>query len=152
VEHEGRLLYNACIQKWIFWLNLGSLIGDKMLIQNEDGTFTAGSLDVFCILRDETTGRFHPAFFEESPLPGPVEAAAETIVVRLKSKMHHTVGFESLEEAVVGLQEELIDRIKVPETNICKEPIDWDGQIGIVWICSNWLKTREAFNKNVIGF
>lgn len=123
-----------------------------MLISNGDDTFLAGPLDVICILNDETTGRFHPAFFEENPLPGPVVNVDQTSVVRLKSKMHHTVGFEKLEDAVKNVSDDLGAKIKVPVTNICLEPIMWDGHIGIVWICSNWLNSGETFNNKVIGF
>lgn len=122
-----------------------------MLIDNGDETFTAGPLDVICILKDERTGRFHPAFFEEKPLPGPVESVDETSVVRLKSKMHHTEGFEKLEDAIKNLSDDLGAKIKLPKTNICVEPIDWDGHIGIVWICYNWVKKDEAFSEKVIA-
>lgn len=122
-----------------------------MLIANEDGTFTAGPLDVICILKDEKTGRFHPAFFEESPFPGPVDSVDKTDVVRLKSMMHHTAGFATLEDAQQNISKDLGVKIKTPETNVCREPISWDGWTGIVWICYNWIKRGETFSEEAIA-
>lgn len=109
-----------------------------MLIEKEEkGKFIGGPLDVLCILHDITTGRYHAAFFEESPFPGPVKDVRKTDIVRLKSKMHHTTGSDSLEGALMHLKE-LSENIEVPEKNIWKEPQEWDGTIGIVWVKENW--------------
>lgn len=110
-----------------------------MMINNGNGTFTAGRLDVLCILHNVNTGRYHAAFFEEHPLPGEVKSIEETDIVRLKSKMHHTTGSDTLEGALEHL-EELSEQIIVPEENIKKDPIDWDGEIGIVFVWENWRK------------
>ncbi len=110
-----------------------------MLIDNGNGTHTAGSADVLCILKDVTTERFHAAFFEESPMPGPVKPIMELDFIRLKSKMHHTGGADTLDGALEHLKE-LSEKVKVPDTNVWKEPIDWDGVPGIVWMLPNWLK------------
>jgi len=109
-----------------------------MLISKGNNTYQGGPLDVLCILHEMHTGRYHAAFFEESPLPGPVKSLHETDVVRLKSKMHHTEGSDTLAGAVVHL-EELATQIHLPESNIWKEPIEWDGS-PVVMLRSNWLK------------
>lgn len=110
-----------------------------MMINNGNGTFTAGGLDMLCILHDVNTDRYHAAFFEEHPLPGEVKSIEETDIVRLKSKMHHTTGSDTLEGALEHLKE-LSEQIIVPEENIKKDPIDWDGEIGIVFVWNNWRK------------
>lgn len=108
-----------------------------MMMRNVDGTYTCGSLDVLCILHNVNTNRYHAAFFEEHPLPGEVKPVEETEIVRLKSKMHHTGGSDTLDGALEHLKE-LSEKIIVPEENIWKEPIDWDGEIGITFIRDNW--------------
>jgi hypothetical protein len=121
-----------------------------MLITQADGTYLGGPLDVVCILLNVKTGIYHPAFFEESPLPGPIKAAEETTLVRLKSKMHHTEGYKTLEEALTGLGE-LRANIKVDDRNSCEEPIEWDGEIGIVWVFSNWLSSPNGTFQSVLN-
>jgi len=110
-----------------------------MMIQNEDGTCTGGPLDVLCVLHDTANGTFHAAFFEEKPLPGPVKSVEETDAVRLKSKMHHTDGNPTKEEAL-GVLADLSTKIKIPPENIWTDPIPWDGTVGIVWLIPNWRK------------
>jgi hypothetical protein len=110
-----------------------------MLIENDDGTHSAGPLDLVLFLYHEETQRFHVAFFEESPLPGPVRPIEETTVVRLKSKMHHTAGAQSWEEAQTQLAE-FLTKLKVPENNIIRDSfLIWDGQLGKTLISPNWL-------------
>lgn len=106
-----------------------------MMIQNGDGTITGGSFDVITILHDVNTGRYHVAFFEEHLFPGGLDAEINQNVVRLKSKMHHTSGAESLEGALEHL-EDMKTKILLPEQNIWKEPREWDGEIGIVYLVS----------------
>lgn len=112
-----------------------------MLIRHDDGTYTGGPLDLLCILhnRAEPTGRYHPAFLEEAPFPGPVQEVSATKIVRLKSKMHHTDGYETLAEAIVGL-DDLANKIRLVPENIWRDPIGWDGEQGIVWVIENWRK------------
>jgi hypothetical protein len=102
------------------------------------------ALDVVCILHDETTDRYHAAFFEEKPFPGPVESVDQTNVVRLKSKMHHTSGAKEVNEAIEHL-EELIAKVGCPEENVWRDPVDWDGEIGLTLMVPNWIKVaRES--------
>ena len=114
-----------------------------MIIDNGDGTYTAGPLDVWCVLRDMTTGRFHAAFFEEKPMPGPVPEVKDVTVVRLKSKLHHTEGAPDLAGALDHL-DEMVAKIQVPEENVWREPREWDGQQGIVWLERNWKPHAHA--------
>lgn len=110
-----------------------------MMMDNGNGTYTAGVLDVLCILHNVNTNRYHAAFFEECPFPGEVKPIKEMKVVRLKSKMHHTEGSEALEGALEHLKE-LSEQIIVPIENIRKEPVDWNGEIGITFVWDNWKK------------
>jgi hypothetical protein len=112
-----------------------------MLIEKDNGTYTGGPLDVLCILHDVTTDKFHPAFFEEKPFPGPILGVTEADIVRLKSKMHHTEGFSTLPEALVGLDEFAL-KIEVPASNLWRYPREWDGELGIVWVLQNWVKMK----------
>lgn len=103
-----------------------------MMIRNEDGTFTAGPLDVLCILYVEKTGRFYPAFVEERPLPGPVPDPKDMSFARLKSKMSHTSGFDTLEAAQKSLREDLAKKLSC--RNVHEKPIQWDGvPFACVW-------------------
>jgi len=113
-----------------------------MMIQNGDGTFTGGPLDVLCVLHDVTTGKYHPAFFEEAPMPGSVADVQDVKIVRLKSKMHHTGGFINLEEAHKSL-DELCAQIRVTPENIWRKPREWGGEIGIVWLEENWKAKKD---------
>ena len=115
-----------------------------MLIKQEDDTFLAGPFDVLCILHDPVADRYHAAFFEEHPLPGPVPDPEHTDVVRLKSKMHHTDGAPDLAGALVHL-DELAKSIKVPDENIWTKPFEWDAeQMAVVWLLPNWKKTKTV--------
>lgn len=119
-----------------------------MLIPNGDGTFMAGPLDVLCILK-APGGRFHPAFFEEKPFPGPYPERIEDVkMVRLRSVMHHTEGADTLEGALVQIAE-LARQISVPPTNIWLKPTEWDGRQGVVWVRDNWLKDPVAAFNNL---
>ena len=67
-----------------------------MLSNNGDGTYTLGPADVMCIFK-LPTGRHHVAILEESPMPGPPQPLDALSFLRLRSKMHHTGGAETLE-------------------------------------------------------
>lgn len=117
-----------------------------MLMPNGNGTFMAGPFDVLCILH-RFGGRFHAAFFEENPMPGPYPDRLEDVkVVRLRSRMHHTEGAETIEVALMQLGE-LTKKISVPPTNIWLKPIMWDGGESIVFLRDNWLRDPvKAYN------
>lgn len=105
-----------------------------MLIPNGDGTFMGGSKDVICILNDSNTGKYHVSFFEEAPFPGEHN---ELSFVRLKSKMHHTQGSETIEGALEHLKD-MREKIEIEDNNVWLEPIEWDGSQGLVMTVPNW--------------
>src|SRR3990170_2995396 len=108
-----------------------------MLINNGDGTHTGGALDVLLILHDVTKNRYHAAFFTEAPMPGPIKDVEDVRAVRLQSRMHHTVGSDTLEGAIKHLNE-LATKILLPPENVWREPHEWDGELGVVLIVGNW--------------
>lgn len=109
-----------------------------MLIPRSEGGYTAGPLDIQCILHNLEAGTFHAAFFEERPPPGPVLPVAETALVRLWSKMHHVTGSPTLEGAQAHL-DDLAAKIQVRPENIARtQAYPWDGTPAIVWCVENW--------------
>ena len=107
-----------------------------MLLNNGDGTFTAGPLDVMIIYHNVLTDTYHPAFYEERPMPGPATPA----FVRLFSKVHHIEGAKTLEGAQ-ALLAELRAKIKLDDLNVESEhPMPWDGELGHVLFVPNWRK------------
>ena len=110
-----------------------------MLIENGDGTYTGGLLDVILIYHNINEGTFHPVFYEESPLPGPLQDIGDVSMVRLKSNMHHTEGFATLEAAQENVRTDLRIKILLPDDNIAiEQAIPWDGMAGGVQIVQNW--------------
>lgn len=117
-----------------------------MLVDNGNGGHTASSADLLCILKNVETGRFHVAFLEERPMPGSVQELRELEFFRLRSKMHHTTGTATLEEALAHLND-LRKKIEVPDDSVLKDPIDWDGTVGFTFIAANWLREKRAVRK-----
>jgi hypothetical protein len=116
-----------------------------MLIENGDGTYTGGPLDIWLILQDVNTKRFHPAFFQERPFPGPIKDVQDVDVVRLASKMHHTTGFDTWEAAVKELNETMLKAVKVAPENVWQDkPREWDGGIPVMLLENNWKKTNTS--------
>ena len=109
-----------------------------MLIRDDDATYLAGPLDAILILRHVETGRYHVAFFEERPPPGPSKPIDDVDVVRLMSRMHHTEGSETLDGANVHV-DEIKKQIDV-HGNVFRHPVDWTGAHGVVLLRSNWLR------------
>ncbi len=66
------------------------------------------------MLTNTKTGRFHPIIFRDAPMPGNADDA--WAARRYKSLGHHTVGFDTLEEA---------------QAHIKAEPRYWDS--GAFW-------------------
>lgn len=77
------------------------------------------------ILHDPKTGAYHAALFQEAPFPGPAETRyRHPRVMRLRSRMHHTVGAMSLEGAQAHA-DELAS--KIPDAKLFRdwvEPFD----------------------------
>lgn len=115
-----------------------------MLIANSDGTFTAGPLDVLLILMDTARGTYHAAFLEESMFPGAILDVADTKLVRLKSKMHHTQGSTTFEGARVHL-DELAKKIEVRDGNLCRDHVSpWNGS-PFSAVVPNWVRDGKTF-------
>lgn len=108
-----------------------------MLLNNGDGTYTAGPLDAVVILHHNETGRYHVSLFEEHKDLGPIPMVGETRVVRLISRMHHTEGAETLEGAKVQRQE-MLSKLTLPAENVFEEVADWDGTLGVVLWKEYW--------------
>lgn len=81
---------------------------------------------IVAMLHDTTADRWHPLLFREAPLPG-----GERTLVRHKSKGHHTVGFATREEALVGCHE-MAEKLKadaIGDVRMClTKAFLWDGE------------------------
>ena len=116
-----------------------------MYILNASGQkVTAGPLDLITIVLDAKTKRYHPYFLEWHPLPGQFDAEVKDVTaVRLRSKMHHTAGFETLAEAQDHLRREIEEKIEIDPENV---HIDedrirvMDGINASVILVENWRK------------
>lgn len=100
---------------------------------------------IIAILFNLAAKTYHPIVFVEAPLPGPPEAGKP---IRHKSKMHHTGGFKTREEAVESVTGDLTVRIKEqsgfePKIAIAKD-IEWDGN-GIPAISTFFVETPEGW-------
>lgn len=84
---------------------------------------------VIAMLHNTTAQRWHPVLFNESSLPGP---DAPDKPVRHKSRMHHTTGFPTREEALDNARTSLADAVRTqgmgePEFCLDKD-FPWDGE------------------------
>lgn len=85
---------------------------------------------VVAMVHDVKNKRWHPIVYVENPLPGP---PSDDKPVRHKSKMHHTGGFLTREEAVTSANELAATIINQKCWPSCKmsiaegEDIPWDG-------------------------
>lgn len=57
------------------------------------------------MLHNEKDKTYHPIFYYDSPLPGPMDSEANTKIMRYKSKGHHTEGFDTRDKAVTYANE-----------------------------------------------
>lgn len=82
---------------------------------------------ILAMLCNEKTGRWHPIMFKESPLPGP---PSKDKPIRHKSHGHHTIGFDTREEAMEAI-DKMIEAAK-DEMPVIKKYLDkdipWDGE------------------------
>jgi len=108
-----------------------------MLIETkEKGVFNALSADMICILK-LPAGTFHVAFFEEHPMPGPVQPISDLSALRLKSKMHHTRGAKTLEEAKEHAKK-LCEQIILPDESVfVDKAIEVDDPVNNI-VVGNW--------------
>jgi len=112
-----------------------------MLLEQKDGKYLVGPLDALMILHDVNTNKFHASFFEESPFPGPVPSVEDTKMVRLKCHASHTEGSKTIEGARVHLDKLLEGLVIDPENVFKSDPVEWDGELGVVLFLPNW-RTR----------
>jgi hypothetical protein len=77
---------------------------------------------IACMLKNTTTGRFHPIFFRLAPMPG--GADSDLRAQRYRSYGHHTEGFLTEEDAIVSAQ------ATCKQSGAEFRPIcwDWDGE------------------------
>ena len=79
------------------------------------------------MLLNTATKQFHPIFYFESPLAG-----TDTTLIRFKSKGHRTNGFDSREDALESIKNEIVLRLKeVGGYSIYQETegnLIWDGE------------------------
>jgi|GEM_PF-2573584 len=99
---------------------------------------------VIGIIHDVEHQRWHPVLFVEAPLPGPPSPDKP---VRHKSKMHHTDGFLSREEAVENAKTDLGPKVKeyaIGEVRFALEgDFPWDGN-GIPAISTIFASTPDG--------
>ena len=101
-----------------------------MLIPHGEG-YMCGPYDAIVILHDVAKGTFHSTFFEEHPMPGPIKTPIEGDPLKLLSKTHHTEGSPNLEGALKHA-EALAAQIGMKDGSVIKEPVPWNGELGIV--------------------
>jgi len=121
-----------------------------MLIYKVEKSMYAGNLDVICIIQLLPEGRFHTMVLCENPLPGPIIPTDQLEFIRLKSKMHHTTGFSTLEEAIKNIKFDLLERIDILEDNVILDHYYITENYHATLILPNWIKKNiklsECFN------
>lgn len=83
---------------------------------------------VMLLIHNAKLNRWHPAYYTESPLPGP---PAPNKPVRHKSGGHHTEGFETREAALARMNinaKQIVDGGFAPSCAICAGYLEWDGE------------------------
>jgi len=81
---------------------------------------------VIGIIKNTTKNTHHPIVFTYYPMPGKVEST------RMKSKMHHTNGFDTWEKAIENINTVLLKQLKAhfigePKIDLDAE-MSWDGE------------------------
>lgn len=95
---------------------------------------------VGALLKNEASGRFHPIIFTYRPMPGPEKIGQKHF--RFRSFGHHTAGFDTREEAVKHITEE----IPAKDTSakyITKIDVDipWSGEAGDMPVAACFVTT-----------
>ncbi len=113
-----------------------------MFFETDTGLI-AGPYDAIGIVKNIATGRFHTFVWEEKPLP-----SNGASFVRLKSKMHHTEGAPTFEEAIAHVAE-LRKKIEISDDNVWilpSEVIEKDftetGYLDVMFL-PDWKKNRS---------
>lgn len=113
-----------------------------MLIEKEKGVFLGGAADIICILK-LPGGTFHVAFYEEHPMPGPIQPIKDLDFIRLKSRMHHTVGAPTLEGAQKHF-DDMRTKIKIPDSNVARNmALEMDDPVSTL-VLPNWIKKGKS--------
>lgn len=99
---------------------------------------------VIGMIHNTARNTWHPVVFVESPLPG---LWTEYKPVRHKSKMHHTSGFSSRDEAAVNARTDLFQRVRensIGEPRLAlAEDFEWDGE-GVPTISTVFAPTPDG--------
>jgi hypothetical protein len=95
---------------------------------------------VIAIIENTASNTFHPIVFCESPMPGETPN-----LIRVKSKMHHTIGFKEKSDAIKNINEELFEKVKdvfigTPKLDL-ETQLTWNGN-GIPAIVCFWDNNR----------
>lgn len=78
------------------------------------------------MIKNFKNGTYHPIWYVESPLPSSDESSK---LKRFKSRMHHTSGFPTREEALDSIETQLIPRLDgYVITKDLDGDIEWDGE------------------------
>ena len=84
---------------------------------------------IIAMLHNTKENRWHPILFCESPLPGPHSPDKP---IRHKSKMHHTTGFLTREEAVTDARTVMANAVATesdcPAKFALEKDFEWDGE------------------------
>lgn len=92
-----------------------------MYIETATGLL-AGPYDVISMVKDTSTGRYHLYMLYESRMPGLEDTDPDQLrVIRLKSKMHHTEGAATYEDALEQLAE-MRTLIQIADENVWVKP------------------------------
>lgn len=89
------------------------------------------------ILKHSKTGRYHPAIFVKEKIKRSKSSLLEPGIVRLSSESHHTIGFDNLDDAIKEMSIHS-QQLSIYSQNICNEPIEWDGEMGIQLVLRDW--------------
>jgi hypothetical protein len=86
---------------------------------------------IIAMLHNTDTGRWHPMFFLPAPQPS---AGPDDTATRYKSKMHHTAGFPTREEAEANARGKMAEQVgrhfgHFGPTRFClSKAFPWDGE------------------------
>ncbi len=81
---------------------------------------------VIAMLHNTETDKWHPILFYEAPFPGTVQG-----VTRHKSKGHHTLGYDTREEALVWCEDNAkkLEEEGTGKVRLCVDlAFPWDGK------------------------
>jgi hypothetical protein len=117
--------------------------GDGDRAEVKEPALIAGPLDAIFIYHNIEGDTYHPVYYRERPMPGPIQPHDELSIVRLASHMHHTVGAETLEEAKQMLAD-MREQVAIDDLNVDSEhPVPWNGELGDIMVVPNWRKRGE---------